>query len=141
MPTWTERMAAAKRPQNMIDKITTRMEELAPEMKRLRKLQEEFEDMKNALLLHANEEYEPTSEVSFTSDAIEVDFSAVPVIRKIKDVKGLMSALGRRVFLTYASFPMDKLDQLMTRDEQKKYVSFRRVGTRSCRIKLTTEKK
>lgn len=133
-------MLAAKRPQQMIDTIVSRIEELAPEMERLRKLQNEMEDLKNALEQHANNEYQDRSEVSFTGTSVQVDFTARSIVRKIKDMKGLYNTLGRNVFLSCVTFPLSKLDEHMPREDQKQFVSSRRVGSRACRIKLLTGK-
>lgn len=140
MITWTERLARAKKPDTLIDKMTTRIEELAPQIKKLRELEKEMEDIKNALEIHANEEYLDTSEVSFISDHVQVDFGARSIVRKIKDVKGLMKAVGREQFFACVTFPLTKLDELLTREQQKPYVTSRRVGPRACRIKLISEK-
>ena len=110
-------------------------------MKKLREIEKEIEDIKNALEIHANKVYEDTSEVSFVSDEVQVDFGARAIVRKIKDVKALMKAVGREKFFAFVTFPLNKLDELLTREQQKPYVTSRRVGPRACRIKLKSEKK
>lgn len=137
---WTERITAAKNPEAVVDKIVSRIEELAPEMERFRKIQNEMEDLKAALEQHANSAYSDRSEVSFTGQSVQVDFTARCVVRKVKDMQGLLKALGRTTFLSCVTFPLAKLDQHLSREEQKPYVSSRRVGARACRIKLLTGK-
>ena len=141
MATWLERITKAKRPESVVNKIVERMDEIAPEIKRLQILQAEMIDMRTALEHHATEEYEATSDVSFTGDVVEINFGTVPIVRKVKDVKGLMKALGTTKFFKCISVSFEKLDKQMSKDEQKQFVSSRRIGTRACRIKLLNEKK
>ena len=133
---WVERMEKAKKPETLVGKITARIEELAPEMERLKVLRQEMEDMKAALELHANEVYEDSSEVSFINDSVEVDFSPRTLVRRIKDMPGLMKHLGKEVFFKHVTFPLKELDAYVPKAEQKKFVQSRRIGPRSCRIKL-----
>lgn len=141
MATWLERITKAKHPDKVVDKIVARIDEIAPEIKRLQSLQAELTDLKSALEHHATEEYVATSEVQFIGKIVEVNFSTVQIVRKVKDVKGLMKALGIARFLSCISVSFEKLDKELSKDEQKKYVSSRRIGTRACRIKLLNEKK
>lgn len=138
---WTERLGMAKRPDAVIDKIIERIEEIEPKLEQLRKFEAELEDMKTALEIHANENYEDASEVSFIGEKVRIDFNARSIVRKVKDVKGLMKALGREVFLANVTFPLAKLDQLIPRELQKAFVSSRRVGARACRITLLSKEK
>lgn len=133
---WLDRIQKTKRPDALIGKMTDRLAELAPEMERLQALKAEVEDIKAALEHHANDVYEEDSEVSFVTDAVEVDFTARCIVRKIKDMPGLMKKLGREVFLQHVTFPLKELDNLMPRAEQKKFVSSKRTGPRVCRIKM-----
>jgi len=141
MKTWLERITKAKRPETVVNKIVARIDELAPELKRLKALQDEMADMKAALEHHATDEYEETSEVGFFGDKFEITFSPVQIVRKVKNVKGILKALGEARFLECVNVSLERLDKEMPKDEQKKYVSSRRIGTRACRIKPLNEKK
>lgn len=141
MATWLERMTKAKRPETVVNKIVARIDELAPELKRLKAIQDEMADLKAALEHHASDEYMDTSEVSFLGQKFEINFSTRQIVRKVKDVKGIMKALGQASFLKCVTVSLEKLDKEMSKDEQKKYVSSRRIGTRACRIKPLNEKK
>lgn len=132
---WVERMKKAKNREAVMNKIMDRLAELAPQIKQLRALEAETAELKNALELFAQlEDYASSSEVSFANDDIQVNFSPVPLKRKVKDVKGLMKALGIKTFLQCITISLEKLDEHMTREEQKKFFTFKRSGTRACRI-------
>jgi predicted component of type VI protein secretion system len=130
-------MQRAKRPEVVVEKAVERMKELLPEIERLSALKEEFEDLKASLEVHANDYYEDSSEVAYIGDGLEVDFSPRCLVRKVKDMRGLMQALGKETFLRHVTFPFKELDRLMVRSEQRKFVSFRKTGPRVCRIKST----
>lgn len=141
MKSWLERITSAKRPESVVNKIVARIDEIVPEMKRLQVLQAEMADIKAALEHHATDEYEETSEVGFFGEKFEITFTPVQIVRKVKSVKGILKALGEARFLQCVNVSFEKLDKEMSKDEQKKYVSSRRIGTRACRIKPLNENK
>jgi prefoldin subunit 5 len=132
---WLERIKKAKKPALVVDKIMDRMEELAPQLEKLRALEAEVANMKEALEHFAEiEGFKESSEVSFATDNIQFNFSPVPMKRKVKDVNKLMNALGLKVFLKCVNVSLEKIDEYMTKEDQKKYFTFIRSGTRACRI-------
>lgn len=141
MASWFERIQKTKRPDALIEKMVERAEEIYPKLEELKKLQAEIADIKQALEYYANEEYVETSEVGFIGETVQFEFSARSLIRKIKSVKDLIRAVGKEVFEAHATFPLEKLDELVSKEDQKKFVISRRIGTRVCRIKFTPKEK
>ena len=134
---WIERMTKAKKQEIVVNKIMDRMAAIGPELERLRVLEAEAADMKNALEFFIKEEnYKESSEVSFATDDVEFNFGPVPMTRKVKDVNALMKKLGTKVFLSCVTVSLTKIDQHMTKEEQKKFFIFKRSGTRACRIQM-----
>lgn len=131
---WIERLKKSKKQTVVIDKIMDRMAEIAPQIEKLRALEAEAADMKSALEHYANENYREGSEVSFATDKVQFNFGPVPMTRKVKDVNALMKRLGKSTFLECITVSLSKIDEHLSKEDQKKFFTFKRSGTRACRI-------
>lgn len=139
--TLREQLASGKNTERVLDAITSRIQALEIRLAELRPLQEELNDLKAAIVDYVDGEYKPTDDVDFEATGIKIEVSSKDVVRTIKDMKALYDHLGRKKFLAAARFPMKELDRLVSKEDQRKFVTRRREGARTVKITLLSKSK
>ncbi len=131
-----QKLIRTKKPELVLARVTARMAELRAKLEVVKPLQDEYDELKDALVELVNRDYEPDDEIRFDADNIEIVVSQKEVLRRIKKMSALYKYLGRERFLEAVTFPLKQFDALVPKKDQAQFIVRKRVGPRCVKVTL-----
>lgn len=116
------------------------LEQIVDELGVTREEMAEFVDVRRerlgeleAALRASTDNLSPSQGSTIEGQDFVVEITKVPVVRKVVDMPGLMKVLGEEVFLQTCSFPVGKINDLLSARERKGLLE-EKAGSRGLRI-------